>query len=87
MLGEEDINNSILAKIGGAIAWLFAPLGWGDWQAAVASITGLVAKEMLVTSLSMVGAVILGDFGVKSGWFTPDALLYTAFITISNYSI
>ena len=44
MLSDEEINYSILAKIGGAIAWIFAPLGWGNWQAVVASITGLVAK-------------------------------------------
>lgn len=50
-------------------------------------LASLSTPNVLVTSLSMVGAVILGDFGVKSGWFTPDALLYTAFITISNYSI
>ena len=43
MLSEEQIDASILAKIGNAIAWIFAPLGWGTWQAAVASITGLVA--------------------------------------------
>ncbi len=45
MLGEEEMNQSLLAAVGGAIAWIFIPLGWGNWQAAVASITGLVAKE------------------------------------------
>ena len=40
MLAEDEINMSILAKIGSAIAWIFHPLGWGNWQAAVASITG-----------------------------------------------
>ena len=44
---------SILAKIGGAIAWIFAPLGWGNWQAAVASITGLVAKENIVGTIGI----------------------------------
>lgn len=53
MLGEEEINCSILAKIGGAIAWIFKPLGWGNWQAAVASITGLVAKENIVGTLGI----------------------------------
>ena len=48
MLSEDQIDNSILAIIGNGISWLFAPLGWGNWQAAVASITGLVAKELLV---------------------------------------
>ena len=53
----EDMNNSILAMIGSAIAWIFTPLGWGDWKAAVAAITGLVAKENVV-----------GTFGVLYGF-------------------
>lgn len=46
----EDINNSILAVIGSGIAWIFAPLGWGDWKAAVAAVTGLIAKENVVAT-------------------------------------
>ena len=53
----EDMNNSILAALGSAIAWIFTPLGWGDWKAAVAAITGLVAKENVV-----------GTFGVLYGF-------------------
>lgn len=53
----EDLNNSILAMLGSAIAWIFTPLGWGNWQAAVAAITGLVAKENVV-----------GTFGVLYGF-------------------
>lgn len=53
MLSEEEIDCSILAAIGGAIAWIFRPLGWGNWQAAVASITGLVAKENIVGTLGI----------------------------------
>ncbi|MDD7602747.1 MAG: ferrous iron transport protein B [Firmicutes bacterium] len=53
MLSEDQINSSILAAIGGAIAWIFTPLGWGNWQAAVASITGLVAKENIVGTLGI----------------------------------
>ena len=53
MLDESEIDSSILASIGGAIAWIFAPLGWGNWQAAVASITGLVAKENIVGTLGI----------------------------------
>ena len=53
----EDMNNSILAAIGSAVAWIFAPLGWGDWKAAVAAITGLVAKENVV-----------GTFGILYGF-------------------
>lgn len=53
MLAEEEVDQSILASIGGAIAWIFAPLGWGNWQAAVASITGLVAKENIVGTMGI----------------------------------
>ena len=53
MLSEDQIDASILAKIGGAIAWIFAPLGWGNWQAAVASITGLVAKDNIVGTMGI----------------------------------
>ena len=53
MLEESEIDSSILAAIGGAIAWIFKPLGWGNWQAAVASITGLVAKENIVGTLGI----------------------------------
>ena len=51
MLGEEEIGHSMLAAFGNAIAWIFAPLGWGNWQAAVASITGLIAKENIVATM------------------------------------
>ena len=53
MLEEDAIGDSILAVIGNAIAWIFIPLGWGDWQAAVASITGLVAKENIVGTMGV----------------------------------
>lgn len=53
MLAEEEMDQSILASIGSAIAWIFTPLGWGNWQAAVASITGLVAKENIVGTMGI----------------------------------
>ncbi len=53
MLAEEEMDQSLLAYVGGAIAWIFAPLGWGSWQAAVASITGLVAKENIVGTMGI----------------------------------
>ena len=53
MLAEEEMDQSLLAAVGGAIAWIFAPLGWGNWQAAVASITGLVAKENIVGTMGI----------------------------------
>ena len=52
----DDLNDSVLANIGGVIAWIFNPLGWGDWKAAVATVTGLIAKENVV-----------GTFGVLYG--------------------
>ncbi len=56
MLEEEEIDMSILATIGNAIAWIFVPQGWGNWQAAVASITGLVAKENIVGTMGILYA-------------------------------
>ena len=53
MLSEEEIDYSILAHIGSTIAWIFTPLGWGNWKATVASITGLVAKENIVGTLGI----------------------------------
>lgn len=57
MLGDMEIDNSILSYIGRKISWLFIPLGWGDWKPAVAAITGLVAKENVV-----------GTFGILYGF-------------------
>ena len=53
MLAEDELDSSILAVIGSAIAWIFKPLGWGTWEAAVASITGLVAKENIVGTMGI----------------------------------
>ena len=53
MLAEDELDQSILAAIGGAVAWIFKPLGFGTWQATVASITGLVAKENIVGTMGI----------------------------------
>ncbi len=53
MLEESELSSSILATIGNAICWIFAPLGWGNWQATVAAVTGLVAKENIVGTLGI----------------------------------
>ena len=53
MLSEEQIDSSFLAVVGSAVAWIFAPQGWGNWQATVASITGLVAKENIVGTMGI----------------------------------
>ena len=76
MLSEDEINYSILASIGGALAWIFKPLGWGNWQAVVASITGLIAKENIVGTL---GILYGGDGSVYSN-------LASAFTPITAYS-
>lgn len=77
MLSDEQIDHSILAAIGNAIAWIFNPLGWGNWQSAVASITGLVAKENIV-----------GTLGILYGG--GDATVYqnisAAFTSVSGFS-
>ena len=53
MLEAEELDNSILAAIGGVIAPIFAPLGWGDWKMAVAAVTGLIAKENVVSTFGI----------------------------------
>ena len=77
MLSEEEIDCSILAHIGSLIAWIFAPLGWGNWKAAVASITGLVAKENIVGTLG----ILYGG-----GDETVYQALGAVFTQISGYS-
>ena len=77
MLSEEEIDCSILAHIGSLIAWIFAPLGWGNWKAAVASITGLVAKENIVGALG----ILYGG-----GDETVYQALGAVFTQISGYS-
>ena len=77
MLSEDQIDSSILASIGNLIAWIFIPLGWGNWQAAVASITGLVAKENIVATMS----ILYGG-----GELSTYATLATHFTAITGYS-
>ena len=76
MLSEDELNLSILARIGSAIAWIFAPLGWGEWQAAVASITGLVAKENIVGTMGIL-------YGASGNVYETLAATFT---TISGMS-
>ena len=76
MLSDEEVGSSILATIGGVLAWIFKPLGFGTWQAAVASITGLVAKENIVGTLSI----------VYSTGTTVYATLAEAFTSVSGYA-
>ena len=77
MLEEDELGLSILARVGNAIAWIFAPIGWGNWQAAVASITGLVAKENIVGTMG-----ILYGGGELTAW----QALAQAFTPITGFS-
>mgnify|MGYP000834797348 CR=1 FL=1 len=77
MLSEDQMDYSILAKIGNAICWIFKPQGWGNWQATVASITGLVAKENIVGTLGIL-------YGAGDGSVYQN--MAQKFIPISGYS-
>ena len=77
MLDESQMDCSILANIGKAICWIFAPLGWGDWQATVAAVTGLVAKENIVATMG-----ILYGSGDATVWQT----LASSFTAVTGMS-
>lgn len=76
MLSEDELDLSLLAVVGNAIAWIFKPLGWGTWQAAVASITGLVAKENIVGTMGIL-------YGAGGDVYSN---LAEAFTKVSGYS-
>ena len=76
MLTEEELDSSLLAAIGGAIAWIFTPLGFGTWQATVASITGLVAKENIVGTMGIL-------YGASGNAY---AAIASAFTGVSGYA-
>ena len=78
----EDMENSLLSMIGQAFAWIFTPLGWGNWKGAVASITGLVAKENVVATFGQLyGFGEVAEDGVEI-WGS----LAASFTTLSAYS-
>ena len=82
MLSEDTMDGSILAYIGSGAAWIFKPLGWGNWQSAVAAIMGLVAKENVVSTLGILyGFAEVGEAGEEI-WST----LAASFTTVSAYS-
>jgi ferrous iron transport protein B len=78
MLEEDQVDLSFLGRLGNLIAWIFIPLGWGNWQAAVASITGLVAKENIVGTMGVL-------YGSVEG-MTKYQALANAFTGISGFS-
>ena len=71
MLSEEELDLSLLASVGSALAWLFKPLGWGTWEAAVASITGLVAKENIVGTMGILYGAAGNVYDTLASVFTP----------------
>ena len=73
----EDQNDSILAVIGGALAWIFSPLGWGNWQATAATITGLIAKENVVGTFGIL-------YNTSAGWYSA---LQAAYTPLTAYSL
>ena len=77
LLESDEIRSSMLAAVGGAISWIFSPLGWGNWQAAVASITGLIAKENIVGTMG-----VLYGGGDLSVWQT----LSSVFTSVTGFS-
>ncbi len=79
----ENLNNSILATIGGAIGWIFAPLGWGTWQGAVATFTGLIAKENVVSTFGVLFGGL--DEVAENGW-QIWARMREVFTPLSAYS-
>lgn len=80
--GMVDMNDSILAAIGNGIAWIFTPLGWGNWQSAVASVTGLIAKENVVGTFG----VLFGAGEVAENGWQVWTNMQTAFTPLSAYS-
>jgi ferrous iron transport protein B len=77
MLEEDQLDHSILATIGNAICWIFTPLGFGNWQATVAAITGLIAKENIVGTLGIL-------YGAGEG--TVYATMGASFTALSGYA-
>ena len=71
MLEENELEFSILARVGNAIAWIFKPLGFGTWQATVASITGLIAKENIVGTMGILYGAEGSVYKTLAATFTP----------------
>lgn len=78
----EDLNNSVLAAIGNVFAWIFAPVGFGNWQSAVATITGLIAKENVVSTFG----VLLGSAEVSENGLEIWQAMQNMFTPVSAYS-
>ena len=80
----DDLDNSVLAKIGNAFAWIFAPLGWGDWKSAVATVTGLIAKENVVATFGQLFHFAGEELSENGDEIWPEVA--AAFTRLSAYS-
>lgn len=78
----DDLNNSVLAKIGSAFAWIFTPIGFGNWQSAVATLTGLIAKENVVSTFG----VLFGNAEVSEAGNEIWQSMKTIFTPVAGYS-
>ena len=78
----DNLNNSVLAKIGSLFAWIFTPVGFGNWQSAVATLTGLIAKENVVSTFG----VLLGNAEVSEAGNEIWAAMANMFTPLSGYS-
>lgn len=74
-LSQEQLGYSILARIGGWISWIFAPLGFGNWQGVIATVTGLIAKENVAGTLS----VMYGEMGIAQAFTQVSGLSFLIF--------
>ena len=80
----DDLDNSVLAKIGNAFAWIFAPLGWGNWKSAVATVTGLIAKENVVATFGQLFHFAGEELSENGDEIWPEVA--AAFTRLSAYS-
>ncbi len=72
MLAQDELDKSMLAFVGNLVAWIFAPLGFGTWQSAVATITGLIAKENIVATMGILYNTSAGNaYSILASVFTP----------------
>ena len=78
----DDLNNSVLAKIGSLFAWIFTPIGFGNWQSAVATLTGLIAKENVVSTFG----VLLGNAEVSEAGNEIWQAMRNLFTPVAGYS-
>ena len=85
--GLVDAADSLMAAIGGAIAWIFVPLGFGNWQAVAATISGFVAKEGIVSTMGVLAGVgeEVAAGGVGFATFLPSSVAAVSFLAFNLF--